>query len=143
MVVYNYPSPRNPSYKKPTSIEDCLPHARLLSKKQHGRAAMGPVKKGDNLPMGHIHVHNYFVTFEIKIQGTDDWYKIVDKGWFTCMDDSEIRAMAVKYGDPDELLNYDWVPPLPGINYEGDYFKDYAPDPVAFLKRRMKENKSI
>ncbi|MDP2906321.1 MAG: hypothetical protein Q8O03_00105, partial [Nanoarchaeota archaeon] len=49
MAVYNYLSPRNPSYKKPTSIEDCLPQARLLAKKQHGRAAMGPVKKGDKL----------------------------------------------------------------------------------------------
>src|SRR4030042_819571 len=49
MAVYNYPSPHNPSYKKPTNIEDCLPQARLLAKKQHGRAAMGPVKKGDQL----------------------------------------------------------------------------------------------
>ncbi len=49
MVVYNYPSPRNPSYRKPTSIDNCLPQARLLAKKQHGRAAMGPVKKRDQL----------------------------------------------------------------------------------------------
>jgi hypothetical protein len=49
MAVYNYPSPCNPRYKKPTSVEDCLPQARLLVRKQHGRAAMGPVKKGDKL----------------------------------------------------------------------------------------------
>ena len=49
MSVYSYPQPHAPSYKKPTSVEDCLPQARLLAKKQHGRAAMGPVKKGDNL----------------------------------------------------------------------------------------------
>ncbi len=49
MAIYNFPSPRNPSYRKPTRIEDCLPQARLLAKKQHGRAAMGPVRRGDQL----------------------------------------------------------------------------------------------
>ena len=96
-----------------------------------------------NLPHGHIHVHNYFATFEVKLQGTNYWYRIVDKGRITAMDDPEIRALAVKYGDPDELLSYDWVPPLPGINCDGDYMKDYAPDPIAYLKNRMKEGKPI
>ncbi len=95
------------------------------------------------LPMGHIHVHNYFATFEIKIQGSDYWYKIIDKGRPSAMDDPEIRALAVKYGDPDELLRFDWVPPLPGINCEGDYLKDYAPDPIGYLKKRLDENKPI
>ena len=105
---------------------------------EHGRYATE-----NNLPTGHIHVHNYFATFEIKLQGTENWYKIVDKGWITAMGDPEIRALAVKYGDPDELLNYDWIPPLPGINCEGDYFKDYASDPVAYLRKRKEENKPI
>lgn len=113
-----------------------------IGARKHGEE-YGKYAKEHNLPMGHIHVHNYFVTFEIKLQGSEYWYKIVDKGRFTCMDDPEIRAIAVKYGDPDELLSYDWVPPLPGINYEGDYLKDYAPDPIAYLKKRMKENKPI
>ncbi len=99
--------------------------------------------KENNVPVGHIHVHNYFATFEIKLRGTDYWYKIVDKGWLTIMSDPKIRALATKYGDPDELLRYDWQPPLPGINCEGDYMKDYAPDPAAYLKKRMKEGKSI
>ncbi len=97
----------------------------------------------NKLPMGHIHVHNYFATFEIKLQGSDYWYKIIDKGRPSAMDDPEIRALAVKYGDPDELLSFDWVPPLPGINCEGDYMKDYAPDPVGYLKKRLEENKPI
>jgi hypothetical protein len=96
-----------------------------------------------NLIMGHIHVHNYFATYEIKIQGTDHWYKIVDKGWLTAMDDPEIRALSVKYGEPDELFSYDWIPPLPGINCEGDYFKDYAQDPIPYLKKRLEQNKPI
>jgi hypothetical protein len=27
------------------------------------------------------------------------------------------------------------VPAIPGINYPGDYHKDFAPDPVAWIKR--------
>lgn len=45
MSMYNYPEPRSPCYRKPTSIDDCLPQARILAKKEHGRAAMGSVKK--------------------------------------------------------------------------------------------------
>lgn len=96
-----------------------------------------------NLPRGHIHVHNYFLTFEIKVRGTNYWHKIVDKGYVSCLDDPSLRAIAARYGDPDELLSYDWIPPLPGINCEGDYLKDYAPGPVAYLKKRMKEGKLI
>ncbi len=99
--------------------------------------------KENNLPAGHIHVHNYFATFEVKLQGTNYWHKIIDKGWITSMDDPDIRTLAVKYGDTNELLSYDWVPPLPGINCEGNYFQDYAPDPIAYLKKRLKENKPI
>jgi len=99
--------------------------------------------KERKLPLGHIHVHNYFITYEVKLQGSENWYKIVDKGWLTAMSDPDIRTLATKYGDPDKLLSYDWVPPLPGINCEGDYLKDYAPNPVAYLKKRMKEKKSI
>ncbi len=88
-------------------------------------------------------MHNYFATFEVKLRGTDRWYKIVDKGWLSAMDDPEVRSIASKYGVPDRLLRYDWIPPLPGINCEGDYLRDYAPDPAAYLKRRMQEHKPI
>ncbi len=96
------------------------------------------------LHQGHIHGgHLYFATYEIKIRGTDYWHKIVDKGWITALSDPVIRAMAAKYAEPDELLKYDWIPPLPGINCEGDYLKDYAPNPAAYLKKRIKEGKTI
>jgi len=101
------------------------------------------VAKRDKIPLGHIHVHNYFITYEIKLHGSDQWYKIVDKGWLTAMSDPDIRSLATKYGDPDRLLSYDWVPPVPGINCEGEYLKDYAPNPVGYLKKRIKENKTI
>ena len=110
--------------------------------RMHGKGFLEYAQE-HNLPTGHIHVHNYFMTFEVKLQDSNYWHKIVDRGWVTAMDDPEIRALAVKYGDPDELLSYDWIPPLPGINCEGDYLKDYAPDPIGYLKTQMKESKPI
>ena len=99
--------------------------------------------KEKQIPHSHIHIHNYFTTHEVQLRGTNHWVKMTDKGRLTSLDDPKIRNFALRFGDPDELLSYDWVPPLPGINCEGDYMKDYAPDPVAYLKRRMSEGKSI
>ena len=101
--------------------------------RQHGKEYLKYVEE-HNLPTGHIHVHNYFVTFEIRLRDTGHWLKLVDKGWLTAMEEPEVRALAVKYGDPDKLLSYDWIPPLPGINCPGDYLRDYAPDPMKWQK---------
>jgi len=66
MAVYNYPEPCAPEYKKPTSVEDCLPQARLLAKKTVGRGALGPVKKGDNLLIVTLADQDKFVEEAIK-----------------------------------------------------------------------------
>jgi len=113
-----------------------------IGSRRHGDRYMRYAAK-HRLPTGHIHVHSYFATFEIKLHHSDYWYKIVDKGKITALSDPKIRALAVKYGDPDRLLAYDWVPPMPGINCEGDYLKDYADDPIGYLKNRLAENRSI
>lgn len=110
--------------------------------RRHGPESVKYMKE-HNLPNGHIHVHNYFATFEVKLRGTNYWHKIVDKGWLTALSDPEVRAIAYKYGDADQILSYDWIPPLPGINCEGDYREDYAPDPIAYLMKRMEEGKPI
>jgi len=34
-------------------------------------------------------------------------------------------------------LEYDWIPALPGINYPGDYWRDYAHDPVSWIRREQ------
>jgi len=44
---------------------------------------------------------------------------------------------------PFDRVCLNLAPPLPGINCEGDYLKDYAPDPVGYLKKRLDENKPI
>ena len=54
-------------------------------------------------------------------------------------DDPEIRALASRYGDPDLIFRYEWIPSLPGINVPGDYKKDFAPDPWAWMMAEWKK----
>lgn len=97
----------------------------------------------NGLPLGHIHVHNYFVTMDIRRRSTGDWHRIIDGGRLTSLDDPEVRAVATKYGNPDDLLSYDWIPPIPGINCEGDYWDDYAADPAGYLRERVEAGEPV
>jgi len=85
-----------------------------------------------NLPDGHFHIHTYFTTFEIETEDGEK-IKVIDKGHLTALDDPEIRKLAAQYGDPDELLQEAWIPAVPGINVEGDYFRDYANNPAPWI----------
>ena len=38
---------------------------------------------------------------------------IIDQGRLTILDSKAARAEAKKYGDPDKLLAYDWIPEIP------------------------------
>ncbi|MDA2932916.1 hypothetical protein MYX82_01080 [Acidobacteria bacterium AH-259-D05] len=86
------------------------------------------------LPGGHNHIHIRFATYEIK-NSSGKVVRIIDKGRMTAFDDPEVRKVAAKYGDPDLLLRQAWIPAVPGINYPGNYQRDYAQDPVAWLKK--------
>jgi len=39
-----------------------------------------------------------------------DGTKLVENGRLTVLDDPEVRRVAAKYGNPDELLREDWIP---------------------------------
>ena len=83
------------------------------------------------LPWGHAHVHLFFPTLEATMpDGSTE--KIIENGYLTILDDPEVRDLAATYGDPDEILAVDWVPPVPGISVEGDY-EDYAEAPLEWL----------
>ncbi len=84
------------------------------------------------LPDGHFHIHTYFNTFELETEEGQK-IKLIDKGHLTALDDPEIRKIAAKYGDPDEVLQEAWIPAIPGINVEGDYENDYASDPTSWI----------
>jgi hypothetical protein len=91
--------------------------------------------KENHLPTMHFpHVHNIFATYSIKQRDTGEWKNIIDKGRLTVLDDPATIRHANSLGDTS-LLQYDWIPALPGINHPGDYHKDYANDPVAWITR--------
>lgn len=91
-----------------------------------------------HLPTQHgWHFHTYFNTYTVKLRDTGEWIKIIDKGRITALDDPEVRNLASRYGDPDELLIDDWVPAIPGINYPGDYMRDYGTDPASWIRKEL------
>jgi hypothetical protein len=86
----------------------------------------------------HFHVNLYFPTYTCKLEDGRE-VKLIDKGRLTALDDPHVRKVAAKYGDPDELLREDWVPAIPGVNAGGDYWKDYAPEPEAYMKQEQRK----
>ena len=92
----------------------------------------------NNMPDGHFHVHTYFNTFEMETEDGET-IKLIDKGHLTVLDDPEIRQLAAKYGDPDEVLKEAWIPAIPGINVEGDYQRDYVADPGSWIAKEHEE----
>ena len=92
----------------------------------------------EGLPSGHDHIHLYFPTYEVETRDGET-VKLIDKGHLTVLDDPEIRALAAKFGDPDELLRADWIPAIPGINAPGDYWEDYAKDPRPWIEKENRE----
>ena len=64
-------------------------------------------------------------------------FRLIDKGHLTLLDDPEIRKIAAKYGNPDEILKEKWVPAMPGINVPGDYMADYAKDPFKAISAQQ------
>lgn len=91
--------------------------------------------KERNLPNDHWdQMNTLFTTYEIKLRGKDRWVKIVEKGHLSALDNPEVRALASRYGDVDEILQERYVPGIPGINVPGDYFRDYAKNPAAYNK---------
>ncbi len=80
---------------------------------------------------GHLHIHLLFPTLVITAKdGTE--YTVIRDGRLTAMDDPEVRQLAAKYGDPDEILKEDWIPQIPGITCSGSY-EEYAGDPGKWI----------
>ena len=61
-------------------------------------------------------------TYRVKVRGTkSSWLTLIDKGEVTALKSPEIRALASRYGNPDEVLSDDWAPYIPGINAPGKF----------------------
>jgi hypothetical protein len=94
----------------------------------------------NNMPRDHgFHTHTYFTTYQVHLRDANRWLTLLDKGRMTSLDNAEVRALASRYGNPDDLLQEDWRPEIPGINAPGEYLKDYAPDPWKTVKRVIDE----
>lgn len=87
---------------------------------------------------GHWHIHTYFNTMDFTLADGQQ-VRIIDKGHLTLLDDPEVRRIAAKYGNPDEILSEKWIPAVPGINVPGNYLSDYAPDPYKVIARQQAE----
>jgi len=83
------------------------------------------------LAYGHLHVHLLFPTLDLTTKQGEQ-IRIIEKGRLVALDDPQVRKVAEKYGDPDELLKEDWIPEIPGINATGSY-DDYAREPARWI----------
>ena len=92
------------------------------------------------LPFRHgFHVHQHYPTYEVTLRSRGQEghkVKLNDRGHLTALDDAEVKALATRYGSPEEVLGLEWIPDTPGINTPGDYQK-YRQDPLAHWQRRI------
>jgi hypothetical protein len=94
--------------------------------------------KEHRLPTMHFpHVHNLMCTYSVRKRSTGEWQDVIRDGRLTALDDPDVVRLASSLGGP-HLLEYDWIPALPGINHPGDYRTDYANDPVAWITREQR-----
>ena len=69
---------------------------------------------------------DFFYYMSCEVDGT----KLVDHGRLKVLDDPEVRRVAAKYGDPDELLREDWIPEFDEKSGQIIY-PPYEEDPVS------------
>lgn len=81
---------------------------------------------------GHLHVHLMAATLVVETPRGE--VPVIENGRLSAYDDPEVRDLAARFGDPDELLRDDWVPQIPGLTAPGDY-EAYARDPAPFVYR--------
>ncbi len=114
-------------------------HWSFGTEAQHGPEEAGKVTplrqefgKQNNVPLEHCcHNHTLMVTYQVRVRDLDQWVTLIEHGHLEALNDLYVRALASRYGNPDDILKQDYVPPLPGINAPGNY-NDYARDPGAY-----------
>jgi hypothetical protein len=93
----------------------------------------------NNLPIDHgWHTMNYQATYAVHLRNANKWVNLVQGGHLTALDSPEVRALASRYGNPDQILAEDWIPNIPGISSPGSY-SDFAKEPWKFVAEQDKE----
>ncbi len=77
----------------------------------YGTLAASWWAKTMDMPVNHYHLRLFFLTYTAHTRDGRT-VKLLDRGHLTVLDDPEVRALAAKYGDPDEILSEDWIPVL-------------------------------
>jgi hypothetical protein len=86
--------------------------------------------KQHKVPIGHaMHNHNLLPTYQVRLRDSGNWITLIEHGQVMASDDPEVRALASRYGNPDEILRRDWIPQIPGVTVPGNYDEDYSSDP--------------
>ena len=107
-----------------------------------GPAEVGPwaaetlaFAKQHGVPQGHsMHHHNVLPTMQARIRDLDQWVTLIEHGGLTALQDTYVRALASRYGNPNDITRRDYVPAMPGVNAPGSY-DEYARNPGAYWTR--------
>ena len=94
---------RSPSYKSASG--SARVHSWCLGHRRSGflHASIGAALADEN----HKVIRHFDMMFPTMIA---DGRPIIENGHLMALDDLEVRNIAERYGDPDELLREDWVP---------------------------------
>lgn len=133
----------HPKMARPPHAFTLAGHAAMYERLRSGIIHMGIGTGNANVseiwadenghPWGHLHIHLQFPTYTLHTAEGEE-IVVIEDGHMTALDDPEVIDLASEYGDPEQLLTEAWTPPIPGISVPGDYWKDYAPDPAAWIE---------
>lgn len=105
----------NPKAYRPTMWERMSGSGRIFAWR-FGRQRSGAIHQGLGSAYPNDkwkiirHMEFYFTTL------IADGKKVIDRGHLVALDDPEVRQLAAKFGDPDEVLREEWIPAVPGVN---------------------------
>lgn len=117
-------------------------HWAVGAEAEHGPEVAGkPSKKSiefgkkHNVPIGHaMHQHSLMPTYQVRIRGTGQWQTLIEHGDLASLSDPEVKALAARYGNADDILRKDFVHPIPGITIAGKY-DTYGKNPGDWWKK--------
>jgi hypothetical protein len=132
----------NPKVRRPSNVLKLSSGGNEIERSRSGviHVGFGTRWRGESerwaaqkrIKYGHLHVHLLFATYRITTPDGKE-LSVIENGRLKVLDDPEVREMARKYGNPEELLREDWVPKVPGISSGGKY-EEYARDPAEYMR---------
>jgi hypothetical protein len=142
----------HPKMTRPPAAFTLSGHAAMYERLRAGIIHMGIGTGNHNVseiwaeenghPWGHLHIHLQFPTYKLHTAEGEE-IVVIENGRLAALDDPEVIELASEYGDPEQILEVPWTPPIPGISVPGDYWKDYARDPAAWIEAYDAERSEV